>query len=303
MSEPASGSTPPKSLNNPTATPPPPPQEFDLLAFWIQYRKVIMTCAYAVVLGLVLWAAYLYNEARKKENSELALASAKTVEEFRKVATEWTGTPAAATAQFRVADKLREEGKIDDAAKEYRDFATKNPTHPLMVGSIASLGLMYESAGKQTEALEAYSRIQTSYPNSGHVPVALLGLARIQAAQGKIDEANKTLDTLIQRGGGSPFGFNSEARRLQASIKNPNARKTGGVARPAAPATPAAAPATPAAAPATPAAAPATPAAAPATPAAAPATPAAAPATPAAAPATPAGQETAKPAQPADAPK
>ncbi len=296
MSEPAEPeSTQPIKLQ--PAAPPPPPQEFDLLAFWIQYQKVIMRCFYAVVLGLALWAVYLYAESRKKEGSESALASAKNADELRKVTTEWTGTPAAATAQYRLADELRKENKLDEAAKEYTAFAKNNPAHPLLVSSIAALGLTLETAGKTSEALATYQRIQSSYPKSGHLPLALISIARIQAAEGKTDEATKTLDTLLQSG--SSYGFRSEAQRLQAALKNPNARKTGGTPRPVPPPAPAPAAAPTPGAPNTPPSAviPATPA--PAAPAPVPAAPAPVPATPAPASAAPAPV----PAPPADAPK
>ena len=265
-----------------------------------------MRCFYAVVLGLALWAVYLYAESRKKEGSESALASAKNADELRKVTTEWTGTPAAATAQYRLADELRKENKLDEAAKEYTAFAKNNPAHPLLVSSIAALGLTLETAGKTPEALATYQRIQSSYPKSGHLPLALISIARIQAAEGKIDEATKTLDTLLQSG--SSYGFRSEAQRLQAALKNPNARKTGGTPRPLPPPAPApaaaptpGAPNTPPGAviPATPAPVPATPAPVPATPAPVPATPAPVPAAPAPVPAAPAPV----PEPPADAPK
>lgn len=269
MSEPSeSDKTQPTKLQ---PVEPPPPPEFDLLAFWIQYRKVIVRCFYAILLGLALWTIYLFAEARKKEGSESALTSAKNADELRKVMTEWTGTPAAATAQFRLADELRKEGKFDEASKAFSEFAQKNPAHPLHVSSIAALGLTQETAGKKDEALATYQRIQSSYPKSGHAPLALIGIARIQTEQGKTEDATKTLDTLIQSE--ASMGFMSEANRLQAALKNPNARKTGGTPRPVPPPAPAPTPGAPNTLPAAGASAPA----APATPAPAPAAPAEAP--------------------------
>ncbi len=302
MSETTSGSDKPQPLKatvTPTA-PPPPPQEFDLLAFWIQYRKLIIRCINLAVLGGILWVAYMYMEKRKEEGSQTALATAKTVDELRKVTTEWAGTAAAATAQFRVADELRKEKKYDEAVKEYRDFATKNPTHPLVAGSIASLGQTFEIAGKTDDALATYQRIQSSYANSGHLAIALIGIARIQAAQGKTDEAIKTLDGIIQRAGSTgPGGFASEAMQMQASLKNPNARKTGGTPRPAPPAPPEVPAPTPGAPNTPPAAITPAPAAPVVTPA--PAAPVVTPAP--AVPAPPAAPVPVEPAKPADAPK
>ena len=276
-----------------------------MLAFWIQYRKVIMRTVYAAVLGVCIWGVYLFVEQRKKEGSEQALASAGSVDELRKVTTDWAGTAASATAQFRIADELHTAGKFDEAATEYRNFAQNNPTHPLLAASVAALGVTLEKAGKQDEALATYKRIQTNYPKSAHVSVATLGVARILAAKGNRDEAIAALDSLLQ--GSHPFSQDAiarAARDLQDDLKNPNARKTGGTPRPAPAPAPAPAP-TPGAPnsrpspllPVTPGATPPVPApeaAKPATPAPAPAPEAAKPATPAPAPA----PEAPKPAAP-----
>ena len=282
-----------------------------MLAFWIQYRNVIMRTLYAAVLGVCIWGVYLFMEQRKKEGSEQALASAASVDDLRKVTTEWAGTAAAATAQFRIADELRTAGKFDEAATEYGNFAQKNPTLPLLAASVAAQGITLEKAGKQDEALATYKRLQTNYPKSGHVSVATLGIARILAAKGNRDEAIAALDSLLQ--GSHPFSQDAigrAARDLQDDLKNPNARKTGGTPRPAPAPAPAPTPGAPnnrpspllpvppGATPPVPAPAPAPEAAKPATPAPAPAPEAAKPATPAPAPA----PEAAKPATPAPAP-
>ncbi len=205
-----------------------------MLAFWIQYRKAIMGGVYVVILGLVLWGVYLFMEERKKAGSEQALASATSIDDLRKVTTEWSKTPAAATAQYRIANELHTAGKFDEAATEYRNFAQSNPAHPLLVASVAALGNTLEAAGKQDEALATYKQIQTNHPKSGHIQMATLGVARILAAKGKTDEAIAMLDSIVL--GANPFmqnAFVREAQELQQALKNPNARKTGGTPRPA----------------------------------------------------------------------
>src|SRR6478672_985519 len=84
----------------PTGAPsaPPPPQEFDLLAFWTQYRGLIVRVFVLVAVILAAVFGYRLFQHMKETNSQNALASAKTVEEFRKVAAEYEGTNAAASA-------------------------------------------------------------------------------------------------------------------------------------------------------------------------------------------------------------
>src|SRR5688572_19859141 len=111
MSEPTDpNAAKPVSTDTPSA-PPPPPQEFDLLAFWIQYRSLIIRSflLFAVILAAVF--GYRLFQHLKQTNSQNALASAKTVEEFRKVAADYEGTHAAASALLRAAEALRASDK------------------------------------------------------------------------------------------------------------------------------------------------------------------------------------------------
>ena len=332
MSPTAPGSNEPQPA---ISTPAPPPQEFDLLAFWIQYRRLIIRLFAAALIGVAIWGAFLFMEYRKRAGSEEAFANAKAAVDYRKVSTDWSGTPAAGTATIRLAEELRKDGKATEAADALRDFLAKYPMHPLRVSAAHALAASLETAGKLDEALVAYQQFGTAHSRSAFAPLAAIGQARVLLAKDKPEEAQKVLESAEQKYQGSPFVF--EARQLLDEIKNAAGRKTGGSPRPTPPPTPAPAPnlqggtplplvpgvpptapglkiegtvpmpkppdapTTPTAPPATPATPPATPTAPPATPAVPPATPATPPATPATPPATPATPP-ATPATPPAAP-
>ncbi len=225
---------------------PAPPQEFDLLAFWIEYRSTIMRVLTFTVLAVAGWAVWQVMEMRKRAGSESALTEAKTEEQLRKVIADWAGTPAAGTAQILLGAQLREAGKFDDSAKVLREFADKNTGHPLQVGALHSLGTTLEFAGKLDEAAATYQRIISSYPVSAYAPQAMLGQARIYKAQDKPDEIRRILGALQQQFANSPY--EKEATGILEALNNPKGRATGGSPRPAPPAPPEPAPTAPKAA-------------------------------------------------------
>jgi hypothetical protein len=305
MSPNAPGSDELKPASSTTA---PPPQEFDLLAFWIQYRRLIIRLFVVALIGVAVWGAFLFMEYRKRAGSEEALVNAKTTVDFRKVSTDWPGTPAAGTATIRLAEELRKEGKAAEAADALRDFLAKYPVHPLRVGASHALAASLETAGKLDEALAAYQQFGTAHGRSAFAPLAAIGQARVLLAKDKPEEAQKILESVEQKYQGSPFVF--EARQLLDEIKNAAGKKTGGSPRPTPPPTPAPSPLVPGVPPPTPGlkiegsvptpkppdapATPTTPPATPATPATAPATPAVPPAAPATPPAPAPAPEPAK---------
>lgn len=221
-----------------------PPQEFDLLAFWIQYQRLIIRIVIVAVLAVVGWGAWLFMDHRRQVGSESALAAAKTTADYRKVTNEWSGTPAAGSAYLRLAEEMRKEGKPADAALALREFLEKYPQHPLRVGASHALASSLETAGKNDEALAAYQQFASEHGRSAFAPLAFLGRARVLIALGKSDEALKALEAVEQRYPGNPFVY--DAHLLIDQIKNAAGRITGGSPRPTPPPAPAPSPAPPA---------------------------------------------------------
>lgn len=211
---------------------PAPAQEFDLLAFWIQYRKLIIRVTVLLIIIVGVWGTIEFLKARKENQSKESLASATTADQLRKVIADWPGTPAGGSAHLLLADKLREDGKFDDAVKVLKDFSAQYPDHPLASNAVVSLGITYECAGKKDDALATYRQMSSSYPNHSLTPMALIGQARILMAQGKRDEAQKIADDLKAKYGNSVFTRISGAELID-DLKNPSGNVFGGTPRPA----------------------------------------------------------------------
>ena len=237
MPLPASDSNEPKPLPSTPA----PPQEFDLLAFWIMHQRLIIRLLIVALLAVAVWGAFLFMDYRRRAGSEAALTSAKTSADYRKVAADWSGTPAAGTAFIRLAEELRNEGKPAEAAQALREFLAKHPLHPLRVPASHALASSLETAGKFDEALAAYQQFASAHGRSAFAPLAFTGQARVLIALGRTDEARKVLESIEQKFPGNPLM--REASMLLDEIKNPAARKTGGSPRPAPTPAPAPAPA------------------------------------------------------------
>lgn len=222
LSFPPSSVSFPALMSEPTeinlATPPPAEsQEFDAQAFWLQYGSTILRTLGVIVIALAVWGGYQWSQIQKTEGSALALAAAKTPDDFRKVKTEWAGTPAGALASLELGTALNNEGKYDEATTELRGFLKDNPKHQLASGALSTLAISLESAGKPDEALVIYQQITTSYPASAHAEPALINQARIYKAQNRPEDALRALDSLNQKFPGSAWML--EGMRMRRGLK------------------------------------------------------------------------------------
>lgn len=237
MSLPASDSNEPKHATTAAAQ----PQQFDLLAFWIQYQRLIIRVVVVALLAVAAWGIYLFMDYRRRAGSEEALTHAKSAADYRKASTDWSGTPAAGTATIRLAEALNTEGKPAEAAQALREFLEKYQSHPLRVTAAHALAASLETAGKNDEALAAYQKFGVDHARSAFAPLAFIGQARVLMALNRTDEAQKALESVEQKFPGNPFAY--DAQRLLDEIKNAAGRKTGGSPRPTPPPAPVPAPA------------------------------------------------------------
>jgi tol-pal system protein YbgF len=184
-------------MSSPTPTPPPADPGFDPLVFWIQHRTKIVLLGGLLIVGLTTFAISEIVRTRSNAASRDLFAKATTVEDFRKVVTEYPSTAAGANAHLLLAEKLREEGKFDDSAKVLQTFIEKYPTHELISGAYTSLAANLEAQGKVDDALSTYQKVSTSYANSFSVPAALLAQARILTGKEKTEEARRIYEQVM----------------------------------------------------------------------------------------------------------
>ncbi|HEV7401908.1 MAG TPA: tetratricopeptide repeat protein [Chthoniobacteraceae bacterium] len=195
-------------MASPAATTPPAssaPEEFDPLVFWIKYRSQILMYLTMLVVALALYFTYWKIQQTARENSEAALAGAKTTGDYKKVADEYPKSAAAANALLLLADKLRAEGKLDESTAALKSFIERFPKHSLISGAYTSLAANQEAQGKLDDALVSYKKVTTNYPTSFSAAAAYIAQGRILDQQGKTEDARHAYETVMTQFAESPF--------------------------------------------------------------------------------------------------
>src|SRR5436190_17404170 len=155
---------------------------FDPYEFWILHKTKIIALGVLFIVALVGYTIFTINENHSRAAAEVAYAAAKTPDDFRKVAQEHSGQPAAGNALLQLAAQLRNEGKLDEANATLHKFISEYPEHPMLAGAWLALAENAEAAGKQDDALTGYQKVLTTFPGSFAAPLALLGQGRLQKA-------------------------------------------------------------------------------------------------------------------------
>jgi TolA-binding protein len=207
-------------MASPAATIPPTssaPEEFDPLEFWLRHRGRILLYTGMVLVALVIYFTYWTIQNSTRRNSEKALASAKTAEDYRKVADEYPRSAAAGNALLLLADQLRTGAKLDEALATLQSFIEKHPKHSLISAAYTSLAATQEAQGKLDAALTSYKKVTATYPTSFSAAAAYVGQGRILQAQGKTEDARHIFETVKTTYPQSPFQH--EATALMNKLK------------------------------------------------------------------------------------
>ena len=204
-------------MPSPTETKPIVEEEFDLLAFWIQHKRKVLLFTLLLIIGLLVFAISQYLEYRAREAAARDFASARTVEDLRRVAASHPGSAVAGNALLLVAEKLRAENRLDESTAALKQFVEKFPEYPLISGAWMSLAVNLEAQEKVDEAMVNYQKIVASYPASFSAPGALMAEARIYKAKGKIDEAKRAYESVIGQYGDNILArvASQESQRLK----------------------------------------------------------------------------------------
>jgi len=106
-----------------------------------------------IILTVLIFAKYFYDKSQV-ERAEQELASAEGVDQLAGLKTKYGGTPVAPRILFRLANKYYEDGKLDLARNEYKEFQSRFPNDRLGVFVTRALrslerNLAYEAEGKE----------------------------------------------------------------------------------------------------------------------------------------------------------
>lgn len=175
------------------------PESLEPMEFWDEHKTKILIYGGLLIIVLAGYGIFALTSYQKRTAAAAAYAEATTAANFQQVARDYSGTVTAGNADLRLADKLRDEKKYDEALGTLRDFIAKSPEHPLASGAWTSLASTYELQGKVDEAIDAYQQAATKFPSAYTTPLAMNSQARLLAQKGKKEEAQRLYQDVAAR--------------------------------------------------------------------------------------------------------
>ena len=107
-----------------------------------------------IILTVLIFAKHFYDKAQI-ERAEQELSSAESIEQLTALKGKYASTPVGPRIVFQLANRYYEEGKLDDAQKEYKDFQTKYPQDRLRTFVDRALGSLERNVKFDAEGKEA----------------------------------------------------------------------------------------------------------------------------------------------------
>jgi cyclophilin family peptidyl-prolyl cis-trans isomerase len=107
-----------------------------------------------IILTVLIFAKYFYDKSQI-ERAEMDLAKAETVEQLADLKTKYGATPVGPRIVFRLANRYYEDGKLDQARTEYKDFQTRYPNDRLAAFVTRALNSLERNARYDAEGKEA----------------------------------------------------------------------------------------------------------------------------------------------------
>jgi cyclophilin family peptidyl-prolyl cis-trans isomerase len=91
---------------------------------------IISVSTALIILTVLIFAKYFFDRSQL-EHAQQELASAESITILQELKKKYPSTPVAPQIVFRLANKLQEEGRLEDAKTEYLYFQNQYPLDPL----------------------------------------------------------------------------------------------------------------------------------------------------------------------------
>jgi tetratricopeptide (TPR) repeat protein len=194
---------------------------------WFEAHKkqVIYGAVAAAALGLIIFfVVWRKNETQRAASSafskafvaQMVVGDTNTAG-LQKVASDFTGTPAARRAELLLATTLFTEGKYAEAHAAFQKFTRDHGGTPLAPQAFLGIAASLEAQGKTNEAVHAYEDVRNRYSTENVAPQARFALARLYQSQNRLKESLQIYEDLNRSHRGTTIG--SEAGGLAEDIK------------------------------------------------------------------------------------
>ena len=160
-------------------------------------QEIKSTIPWLIVAALAVGGYYgvkNYRENRKVESSA-ALVTSFTTDEFQDAVAKFGSTDAGGALKLRLAKKLYDDGRYEEALDKYEELAKNVPDGFADIPAVGKAQCL-EAQGKYTEALDAYQAFAEANAASPLALTAKLGAARVTCLCGDKAKALEQLKAL-----------------------------------------------------------------------------------------------------------
>jgi tetratricopeptide (TPR) repeat protein len=167
--------------------------------------------------GPLFEAAYSLYSPRSGSNPDFE----KALEQFRNLHKQYPSSMSGRLAALYAANCLAALGRNNEAVEGYETFARENGSDKLLAGlAYQRLGYLFESVGKQTEAIKSFEQSDQMIGPG----MATMELARLYEASGNSAEAQKKYKIVADKLSGSPWALEATGK-VQNIQQEPAAAK------------------------------------------------------------------------------
>jgi predicted negative regulator of RcsB-dependent stress response len=167
--------------------------------FWDRHSKKVFAALFLAILAVAAWGAYRIYSDRREAASANMLTSAKNAADFQKVITQFSSTPAGASAYLFLAEEQRKETKFTEANTTLQTFLDKYPQHELKGTARLAMAANLEALGKRDDALAAYQRLAADDPQGFIAPLAMMSQVHLLKEKNQVDEARRVCETILTK--------------------------------------------------------------------------------------------------------
>lgn len=202
-----------------------PPKAIDFIR---KNQRIIQVSIAVIVITVVFWSLYGSYRENIREEASTALSQAlrsdqqTKPEALRVIADEYAGTSSAIWARVELAHIDMENGNFGDASQKYQevlsDTKAANPIYPLVVFSLA------QSLEKEQRYQDAINQYELLKDLEGFELIAYTSMARIEEAQGNIEQAVAIYNNFLLQMGDDP-SFSQAEEEINAKISRLKAQK------------------------------------------------------------------------------
>lgn len=166
-----------------------------------------------IILTVLLFAKYFYDKAQV-ERAEQELSSAESVDQLVALKTKFGSTPVAPRIVFRLANRYYEDGKLDQARNEYKEFQSRFPQDRLSAFVVRALNSLERNSRFDAEGKEARLKQHLLAPH----PRQLSDLKDPRLQWGPIPEGRPVVEIELAGGKVSAELFEDEAPNAVAAF-------------------------------------------------------------------------------------